>query len=127
MSDSGDIELVYEPGFGSMGGLHENIMVENPTQVFALKPETKNQIQKIIEGHGFSGEVVELLTVVEPGSQERSAEKMVVALESAIMRLGITRTIPLAERVEVTRYSRLLMHQYSSIHFQYLNQKTRQN
>ncbi len=81
--EKSEIELVYEPGFGSTGSLKENIMVENPIGVYSFNEKTQSQVQKIVANQGINGNPVEALGIVDLKKQKLT-KQVHAALNSAM-------------------------------------------
>lgn len=53
--DGTKIELVYEPGFGSMGSAKENTLVESPIGLYRLSEKKKADYQKMLDNSRVDG------------------------------------------------------------------------
>ncbi len=67
--DGTDVELVYEPPFGPVGGPitpEDNVIVEKPIGIYVPTEPTKKYIQDLLDKQGKDLEVKEIIGVVDP-------------------------------------------------------------
>lgn len=94
---SSEIKTVYEPGFGSMGELKEQVMIENPVGIYGLKEESKVQFRESFQAKALKGvEPDKLIIFAEPLKDDLMRKQALIALKYSSMELSKTGEVKMA-------------------------------